>query len=119
MASAAATGSTTVCVCYLKFETSQGRTLGPFDAGCASGSTTRYTLGSGLMYFSGAAGNLLDSLQVNYCTGGNCGTGKTELIAVFRLDLKSFYFTTKLFIVFCIENGMAVNNCALNASLFI
>jgi hypothetical protein len=64
-------------VCYLKFETSQGRTFGPYDAGCGAGAATRYTLGNGLSYLSGGAGDSLDCLQANYCGTSSCPSGMT------------------------------------------
>jgi hypothetical protein len=73
IAQKAGTGST--CVCYLKFETSQGRTLGPYDAGCGAGSATRYTLGAGLVYIDGRAAWELDALLPKYCANTNCPSG--------------------------------------------
>jgi hypothetical protein len=68
-------GGCSWCVCYLKFETSNGRVFGPYDAGCGAGSAKRYTLGNGLSYLSGGSGNLLDSVQANYCGTGSCSYG--------------------------------------------
>lgn len=65
LASLSAPGVAT-CVCYLKFETNQGRTLGPFDCGCGAGSATRFDLGDGLAYLSGNSGNSLDAIVLNY-----------------------------------------------------
>lgn len=67
-----------VCVCYLKFETSHGRTFGPYDAGCGAGASKRYTLGNGLSYLSGGAGDQLDYLQANYCGTSSCPSGMTS-----------------------------------------
>ncbi len=75
---AAGGGSIFVGVCYMKIETSQGRTLGPFDAGCtASVTTTRFVLGSGLAYLSGACGDFVDALILNYLS--TCVNGRPVL----------------------------------------
>lgn len=59
------------CVCYIKIETSNGRTLGPVDAGCGAGGASKYSVGNGLSYLSGRSGNDVDALALNYC-GGRC-----------------------------------------------
>lgn len=59
-------GTGTTCVCYISMETSAGRILGPFDAGCGPGSATRYTLGEGLAYIDGTFGSGINSLVLNY-----------------------------------------------------
>lgn len=74
LAAGLATGMTTTCVCYIKIETSQGRTFGPYDAGCGSAAASRYSLGSGLSYFSGRYGTELDALILNYCGGTKCSS---------------------------------------------
>lgn len=77
----AAGGNGFTCVCYIKIETSAGRTFGPYDGGCGAGSASRYTLGSGLAYLSSASGTLLDSIILNYCSNTNCANGENMYVS--------------------------------------
>jgi hypothetical protein len=65
--------NTTVCVCYIKIETSTGKTYGPYDAGCGTATVRRYTLDGGLAYIDGRSGGQLDALTLNYWTSSSCG----------------------------------------------
>lgn len=69
-------------VCYLKFETSQGRSLGPYDAGCGAGSAIRYSMGSGLVYFDGSTNWQVDALTPMLCANTNCPTGVYEMLHI-------------------------------------
>jgi hypothetical protein len=71
--SAAAQGTSTVCICYILIETSAGKSYGPYDAGCGAATATRYTLDGGLAYIDGRSGNELDGLTLNYWTSASCG----------------------------------------------
>jgi hypothetical protein len=70
------------CVCYIKMETSNGRTLGPVDAGCGAGAASRYPVGNGLSYLSGRGGNNIDALALNYCSGKCTGSEYDDAITL-------------------------------------
>jgi hypothetical protein len=71
--SAPGKGSTTVCICYIKIETSAGKTYGPYDAGCGASTAMRYMLDGGLAYINGRSSDQLDALTLNYWTSASCG----------------------------------------------